>query len=98
MGHLESWFDAESEFSLLQHVGIGGLLLNFVLQYHRYHRLHLVLGVSLILAAIVFMPILEYLVNRVLVSGLVWVNWHSWARFVHAALPLKLFLDKCCSN
>jgi hypothetical protein len=88
---LESWFDAESEYSLLQHVGMGGLLLNFVLQYY---RLHLVLGFSLIMAAIICMPILEYMVNRVLVSGLVWVNWHSWARFVHAALPLKLFFGQ----
>jgi hypothetical protein len=38
------------------------------------------------------MPILEYVVNRVLVSGLLWSKWPSWGRFVHAALPLKLLM------
>merc|ERR1712021_128290 len=40
------------------------------------------------------MPILEYLVNRIAVSGVVWWRWTKWSRFVHAALPLKLLLGQ----
>ena len=88
---LKSWFDPDSEFSILQHVGVQGFVLHFVLQNS---RLHLVLGLSLFVASIVCMPILEYLVNRILVSPLVWGTWHQWARFLHAALPLKLLMGQ----
>ena len=88
---LNSWFDPESEFSVLQHVGMQGFVLHFVLQNN---RLHLVLGFSLFVMAIICMPMLEYLVNRILVSPLVWGTWHQWARFLHAALPLKLLMGQ----
>ena len=88
---LKSWFDAESEYSLLQHVGIQGFLLNSLLQGI---RLRVVLGLSIVIIALICMPILEYLVNRLLVSGVLWTRWHQWSRFVHAALPLKLLLGQ----
>jgi hypothetical protein len=86
---LESWFDPESQYSLLQHVGIQGFLLNSLLQ-----GLPIVLGLSLCVLAIICMPILEYIVNRIVVSGFLWSRWHQWSRFVHAALPLKLLLGQ----
>lgn len=88
---LDSWFGPESEYSLLQHVGVQGFLLNALLQGY---RLQLALGGTLILASILFMPVLEYIANRFLVSGLLWSHWATWHRFVHAALPLKLFLGQ----
>lgn len=88
---LKSWFDAESEYSLLQHVGIKGFLLNSLLQGI---RLPFVLGLSLCITAVIFMPFLEFILNRFLVSGLLWSRWHKWSRFVHAALPLKLLLGQ----
>ena len=88
---LSSWFDPESEFSLLQHVGVQGFLLNALLQGK---RLQVVLGFGLVLTAVIFMPVLEYVVNRILVSGLVWATYAHWYRFAHAALPLKLFLGQ----
>jgi hypothetical protein len=88
---LESWFDPESEYSLLQHVGVQGFLLNALLQGY---RLQLALLLTLGVATILFMPVLEYFANRLLVSGLLWNTWHQWYRFVHAALPLKLFLGQ----
>ena len=88
---LKSWFDAESEYSLLQHVGFQGFLLNSLLEGI---TLPFVLGLSLCVVAVIFMPFLEFIVNRFLVSGLLWSQWHKWSRFVHAALPLKILLGQ----
>ena len=88
---LQSWFDTESEYSILQHVGIQGFLLNALLQGV---RLHMALAFSLVVITILCIPIIEYVVNRVLVSGLLWSRWASWGRFVHAALPLKLLIGQ----
>lgn len=88
---LKSWFDPESEYSLLQHVGFTGFALNALLQGH---RLEVALGLALLYGALLFMPVLEYFFNRLLVSGLLWSQWHRWSRFVHAALPLKLLLGQ----
>ena len=88
---LMSWFDAESEYSLLQHVGFQGFLLNSLLEGI---TLPFVLGLSLCVVAVIFMPFLEFIVNRFLVSGLLWSQWHKWSRFVHAALPLKILLGQ----
>jgi hypothetical protein len=88
---LQSWFHPESEYSLLQHVGIQGFLLNALLQGM---RLRITLAITMCVAAIVCMPLLEYFLNRFLVSGFVWGRWHQWCRFLHAALPLKLLLGQ----
>jgi hypothetical protein len=86
-----AWFDADSEYSLLQHVGAAGFLLNSLLQGY---RLHLALGYAIVVAAVICMPILEYCLNRFLVSGFLWSTYASWGRFAHAALPLKLLMGQ----
>lgn len=88
---LDSWFGSESQYSVLQHVGLPGFLLNELLQGY---RLHLSVGLALCFATILLMPILEYMANRIVVSGFLWSRWVSWHRFVHAALPLKLLLGQ----
>lgn len=88
---LDSWFHPESQFSLLQHVGVKGFLLNALLQGV---RLQMALALSLLVATIILMPTIEYIANRFLVSGLFWINWHQWYRWVHAALPLKLLMGQ----
>jgi hypothetical protein len=88
---LKSWFDPESEYSLLQHVGVQGFLLNALLQGI---RLQMALGLLLVMFTILFMPFLEYLGNRFLVSSFFWSQWPRWYRFAHAALPLKLFIGQ----
>lgn len=88
---LSSWFDADSEFSIYQHVGIGGLLLNSLLQGF---RLPILMGLLVGMAIMVIMPILEYLVNRVLVSSILWMNWPTWARYARARLPFKMVLTQ----
>lgn len=92
---LKSWFSDESEYSLLQHVGFGGFLVSSVLLDlggGLVLRSLLVLGV--LSALCVCMPLLEYLVGRLLVSGALWSKWMSWHRIVHAALPFKLLVGQ----
>jgi hypothetical protein len=84
---LSSWFDPDSEFSIYQHVGIQGLLLNSLLEGP---RLSIVMGLLVGMAIIILMPILEFVVGRFLVSPLVWRNWSSWYRYFRAPLPFKL--------
>jgi len=88
---LKSWFDAESEYSLLQHVGVQGFILNSILQGI---RLQLVLGCTIVFLTVLFLPLLEYMANRFLVSSFFWSQWPKWYRFAHAALPLKIFIGQ----
>ena len=49
---------------------------------------------SILTTLIVSMPVLEYFVNRLLVSGPFWAKWISWRTFAHASLPLKLIMGQ----
>jgi hypothetical protein len=91
---LSSWFGDDSEFSLLQHVGIKGLFISLLLDTGRGALLKSILVLGILSILIVFMPIIEFIVTRVLVSGMFWLRWPTWGRFVHAALPLKLLLGQ----
>lgn len=84
---LSSWFDPDSEFSIYQHVGIKGLMLNSLLEGS---RLSIVMGLLLGMTIIIIMPVLEIIASRVLVSPLVWKNWPTWTRYVRAPLPFKV--------
>jgi hypothetical protein len=86
---LSSWFSPQSRYSLLQHVGLKGLLLNTLLEGS---TLSVVVGMLLVIGIIIFMPVIEYIVGRFLVSGYLWMKWTSWARFVHVGLPFKLVI------
>merc|ERR1712224_364582 len=86
---LTSWFSPYSSYSLLQHVGAKGVLLNTLLDGN---RLSLVVGMILIAATVVFMPVIECIGNRILVSGFLWMKWPSWGRYVHIGLPFKLLI------
>ena len=89
---VEGWFGDNSPYSLLQHLGVEGLLLSMLLDATVVLRGLLAMGVLSVI--IVFMPIIEYVVNRFLVSGTFWGHWPTWGRIVHAALPLKLLLGQ----
>lgn len=91
---LQSWFGDNSEYSMLQHVGVEGFLITLLLDTARGVFLKSVLVVAILSVVILFMPILEFLVNRILTSGLFWLKWPTWGRIVHAALPLKLLLGQ----
>lgn len=89
---LKSWFGDDSAFSVLQHSGPRGLILSLLLDQRIVLRA--LLSIAFMLAAIVFLPLLDFFVNRTLVSSILWMNWPQWARIVHAALPLKLLLTQ----
>mmetsp|Transcript_14688 Transcript_14688/g.16829 ORF Transcript_14688/g.16829 Transcript_14688/m.16829 type:complete len:458 (+) Transcript_14688:138-1511(+) len=86
---LSSWFCPNSRYSLLQHVGLKGILLNRLLEGN---TLSGVVAMALVVWIVIFMPVIEYVVGRFLVSGFVWMKWSSWMRFVHVGLPFKLLI------
>jgi hypothetical protein len=92
---LYSWFAPASEFSLLQHVGPTGVLLNTLLNDK---ILPLVVGLCVLFTVVLFMPIIEYLVNRILVSAWVWNNWVKWARFTRLGFPFRLMVGRIVVN
>jgi hypothetical protein len=92
---LSSWFGTSSRYTLLQHVGVKGVLLNTLLQGN---TLSIVVGIVLIVCTIICMPIIQYIVGRFLVSGYLWMKWPSWSRFVHVGLPFKLLMIQLLFN
>ena len=48
----------------------------------------------LMMALALTRPIWEGFLTMLLTSQFLWTRWPSWARFVHAALPLKLLLGQ----
>eukprot|EP00537_Pseudo-nitzschia_pungens_P001053 CAMPEP_0172364662 /NCGR_PEP_ID=MMETSP1060-20121228/7732_1 /TAXON_ID=37318 /ORGANISM="Pseudo-nitzschia pungens, Strain cf. cingulata" /LENGTH=403 /DNA_ID=CAMNT_0013087715 /DNA_START=208 /DNA_END=1419 /DNA_ORIENTATION=+ len=86
---LSSWFSPNSRYSLLQHTGPKGVLLSTLLDGN---RLPMVVGILAMFVTIQILPIIEALVNRLLVSGFLWERWPSWHRYVHVGLPFKLLI------
>jgi hypothetical protein len=87
-----SWFGDDSACSVLQHSGPTGLILSLLLDNGIV--LKSLLTTALLLTMILFLPLLDFGMNRMLVSSTIWMNWPQWARIVHAALPLKLLLGQ----
>eukprot|EP00559_Dactyliosolen_fragilissimus_P000447 CAMPEP_0184860738 /NCGR_PEP_ID=MMETSP0580-20130426/5568_1 /TAXON_ID=1118495 /ORGANISM="Dactyliosolen fragilissimus" /LENGTH=435 /DNA_ID=CAMNT_0027357951 /DNA_START=62 /DNA_END=1369 /DNA_ORIENTATION=+ len=93
---LSSWFDDESEYSLLQYVGWKGFVVSKVLLDAGGGRMLkglLIVGLWSVFL-VLGMPLVECLVGRFLVSSVFWMKWQNWARIVHAALPLKLLIGQ----
>jgi hypothetical protein len=86
---LSSWFDPNSRYSMLQHVGIKGVILSTLLDGY---RLPIVVGLLLIGLTIQLMPIIEVLTNRFVVSSFVWTRWPSWYHYVRVGLPFKILV------
>jgi len=86
---LSSWFDPNSRYSMLQHVGIKGVILSALLDGH---RLPFVVGLLLIGLTIQLMPIIEVFTNRFVVSSFVWTRWPSWYHYARVGLPFKILI------
>jgi len=52
------------------------------------------LAMSVLAIVMVFLPLIEVVVSRVLTSSFLWMKWQSWGKFVHAALPLKILIGQ----
>ena len=87
---LQSWFGDDSEYSILKHTGVKGFVVSQVLDKPFVFRVLMVFTVLLL--TLINLPMVEYVVNRTLVSATLWEQWPKWARVVHAALPLQLLL------
>jgi hypothetical protein len=92
---LKSWFSDESEFSMLQHVGVKGFLVSSVLLDGGNGLVLRSLLIMTVLSAIItLMPLLEFIVGRIIVSAPFWAQWTTWGRIVRAGFPLKLLLGQ----
>ncbi|KAL3784779.1 hypothetical protein ACHAWO_006425 [Cyclotella atomus] len=89
---LTSWFADSSEYSLMQHVGMKGFFVSSMLNGRMVLR-SVLIGVILT-ALVVFMPLIERVIGRVLVSAPFWSQWNTWGRIARAGFPLKLLLGQ----
>ncbi|GAX23779.1 hypothetical protein FisN_12Hh357 [Fistulifera solaris] len=90
---LQTWFHPnKSPYSLYTHLSPVGTFLSCLLDAP------LLLGATIILACtflfLATFPFWEWLIKRILTSHIMWINYHQWARFTRAALPLKLLLGQ----
>jgi len=89
---LQSWMNPDSSYSLYTHLSPIGTLLSFLLDAPA------LLGAAMIVviatALLLTFPIWEVALQQLLTSQFLWMSWPNWARFVHAALPLKLLLGQ----
>lgn len=81
-----------SPFSMYAHLPWQGYVLALLLDNP------LVLNAAVLTLAMMMLaltrPIWEGMLSLLLTSSFLWSKWPSWARFVHAALPLKLLLGQ----
>lgn len=92
---LTSWFSPRSRYSLLHYVGWKGIVLNSLLVSS---TLQVVVVAFFVVGAIMFMPVIQRVVGRFLVSPFLWLRWPSWSRFVHVGLPFKLLVFQVVYN
>jgi hypothetical protein len=92
---LKSWFSDESPYSILQYVGFKGFVIStLLLDLANGLILKSLLAFSILSVLMILMPLLDFMIGRVLVSSTMWMKWQSWGRFVHAALPLKILIGQ----
>ena len=92
---LSSWFSEDSEYCMLQHVGIKGFFVSSVLlDGANGMALRSLLVLTALCALILLLPIIEYVVGRILVSAPFWSQWTTWGRILRAGFPLKLLLGQ----
>lgn len=92
---LKSWFSDQSEFSLLQHVGVKGFFISSILlDGGNGMVLRILLILAVLNALILLMPLLELIVGRIIVSAPFWAQWTTWGRIARAGFPLKLLIGQ----
>jgi len=92
---LNSWFSDSSEYSILQHVGLKGYIISSILLDGMNGMvLRTLLICSILSVLIVCMPLIEYAVQRIIVSAPFWNKWSTWGRIARAGFPLKLLIGQ----
>lgn len=89
-----SWFrnGSKSPFSMYAHVPWQGLVLTLLLDNPLVLKAAVLAVLTLVL--MITRPIWESMLTLLLTSQFLWKRWPNWARFVHAALPLKILLGQ----
>jgi len=92
---LKSWFDDESQYSIMQYVGFKGFIISTILlDLGKGLVLKALLAFSILSLLVIFSPIIEVITSRILTSSTLWMKWRSWGRWIHAALPLKILIGQ----
>jgi hypothetical protein len=92
---LNGWFSEGSEYCMLQHVGVKGFFVSSVLlDGANGIVLRSLLALCAFCAFVLLLPIIEYVVGRILVSAPFWSQWTTWGRILRAGFPLKLLLGQ----
>jgi hypothetical protein len=89
---LSTWWHPSHVFSLYTYLTPLGAFVSFLLDSPLLLASTL-LGFVL-LSALVTLPVWEHLAQIIVTHPVIWQQWPSWGRFVHAALPLKLLLGQ----
>jgi len=80
---------------MLQHVGVKGFVISSVLlDGGNGLVLRSLLIMTVMSAIITLMPLLEFIVQRIIVSAPFWAQWQTWGRIVRAGFPLKLLIGQ----
>lgn len=89
---LNNWMNPNSSYSLYTHLNPIGTMLSYMLDTPTV--LVSAIIITAMLTILLTFPIWEWLVQTMLKSQVMWMQWPNWARFVHAAFPLKLLLGQ----
>lgn len=87
---LDSWFDSKSPYSFVRHAPMNVAIVSAVLDAPG--SLLFALVFSFLVLAWCTMSIQATVIQFVLTRPVVWTNWPSWGRFLHAPLPLKMLI------
>jgi hypothetical protein len=89
---LKGWMSPDSPYSLYTHLGPLGTCLSCLLDAPIILASTMV--AAIVVAVLATLPVWESAIQLLLTSRSLWMQWPNWARFVHAAFPLKLLLGQ----
>mmetsp|Transcript_34444 Transcript_34444/g.79637 ORF Transcript_34444/g.79637 Transcript_34444/m.79637 type:complete len:369 (-) Transcript_34444:310-1416(-) len=90
-GILSSWF-ADTEYSLLQYVGLRGWLVSTLLDAGNGMVLRGILLSALSACFVALGPAISAVLNRLATSGMFWASYPRWSRVIFGPLPLQLMV------
>jgi hypothetical protein len=91
-----SWFKPSTSYSMYAHLPWQGYLLTILLDLPWVLNVTSILGI--LIALHVTRPIWEPFISILLTSTFLWNTWPNWFRYVHAALPFKMFIGQQVLN
>lgn len=88
---IESWFHPKSKYSLYEYTGVSPT--TFFLDHPTV--MAGLMALSLLSGLLIFRPVVEWTIAKLLTSRFLWDLWPHWGRYiVHANLPLQLYFGQ----